>query len=400
MTVTDVSQGTVSGGAGSTVADTGEMKAYRAGVRYFLGPLVPLLEDESVSEIMVNGPKDVFVERGGKISKSEAEFRDEDELRAAANNIAQYVGKAITDDEPILDGRLPDGSRVCIVLHPVAARGTSINIRRFLRSALTPEFLLERKAVTPEALEFILLAVKAEQNVVVSGGTGSGKTTLLNILSTAFDDAQRLVIIEDTRELQIQKKHVVQMEARPADAYGRGEITVRDLFVTSLRMRPDRIVVGEVRRGEALDMIQAMTSGHRGSLATLHADNPAQCCGRLETMCLMADLGLPMVALRRQIGLAIDLVVQVARLHTGRRLITHVSEIEYDEPTNTYRIRDIFALDTREEEPILKWTGQRPNLADEIGWRGLQGEIRLTRAVFDAPAAPRATSPTSHGGAP
>ncbi len=364
----------------------GRSRAFHAGVKFFLGPLVPLLEDESVSEIMINGPKDIFVERGGRIELVDASFEDEAALLAAARNIAQFVGKAVDQDEPILDGRLPDGSRVCIVLHPMAARGTSVNIRRFLRKAVTPDFLLEKGAITEEALEFMLLCVKGEQNIIVSGGTGSGKTTLLNILSTAFDDGQRIVVIEDTRELQVQKQHVVQMEARPKDAYGRGEITVRDLFVTSLRMRPDRIVVGEVRRGEALDMIQAMTSGHRGSLATLHADSPSQACGRLETMCMMADLGLPIVALRRQIGLAVDLVIQAARLHTGRRLITHISEVEYDEHQNVYNIHDIYNLDTSSADPVLKWTKRRPSFADEIEWRGLAGEVNLTRALFEAPA--------------
>ncbi len=360
----------------------GGHRASEAGVRYFLGPLLTLLDDETVSEIMVNGPWDIYIERGGKVIKTDAAFEDENALNAAANNIAQFVGKSINTAEPILDGRLPDGSRVCIVMHPIAAHGTSINIRRFSRQAVNPEFLLQRGAITPEALEFLQLAVEAGLNLVVSGGTGSGKTTLLNILSTAFDDSQRIVVIEDTRELQIQKEHVVQMEARPPDPYGKGQITVRDLFVTALRMRPDRIVVGEVRRGEAIDMIQAMTSGHRGSLATLHADTPSQACGRLETMCLMADLGLPLVALRRQIALALDLVVQTSRLHSGRRLITHISEVDFDESTNTYRLRDIFSLDTTTEEPILKWSGSRPTLASEISWRGLNEKVNLTKHIL------------------
>jgi pilus assembly protein CpaF len=363
---------------------SGSARAYEAGVEFFLGPLVPLLRDETVSEIMVNGPRDVFVERAGRIEQVDAAFEDEQALLAAANNIAQFVGKSIDQTDPILDGRLPDGSRVCIVLHPVAAHGTSINIRRFSAKANAPEFLLEKESITPEALEFVMLAVKGEQNIIVSGGTGSGKTTLLNILSNAFDDSERIVVIEDTRELQVQKQHVVQMEARPPDVYGRGQITVRDLFVTSLRMRPDRIVVGEVRRGEALDMIQAMTSGHRGSLATLHADTPPQTCGRLETMCLMADVGLPLTALRRQIALALDLVVQSARLHSGRRLITHISEVGLDEATNTYRFHDIFNLDTSEATPRLRWTGRRPALADEIAWRGLSGEVKLTQPIMSA----------------
>lgn len=362
----------------------GGHRAAEAGVRYFLGPLLNLLDDETVSEVMVNGPRDIYIERGGKVVKTDAAFEDESALNAAANNIAQFVGKSINIAEPILDGRLPDGSRVCIVMHPIAAHGTSINIRRFSRQAVNPEFLLQKGAITPEALEFLQLAVEAGLNIVVSGGTGSGKTTLLNILSTAFDDSERIVVIEDTRELQIQKQHVVQMEARPPDPYGKGQITVRDLFVTALRMRPDRIVVGEVRRGEAIDMIQAMTSGHRGSLATLHADTPSQACGRLETMCLMADLGLPLVALRRQIALALDLVVQTSRLHSGRRLITHISEVDFDESTNTYRLRDIFSLDTSTQEPILKWTESRPALVSEIPWRGLSDKVKLTKHILAA----------------
>jgi pilus assembly protein CpaF len=375
-------QSTDSRDDGAAAPGDGTGRVFQAGVEFFLGPILSLLRDETVTEIMVNGPRDVFVERAGRIEPADAGFEDEAAVRAAANNIAQYVGKTIDEAEPILDGRLPDGSRVCIVLAPIAAGGTSINIRRFSQKATTPDFLLEKDTITADALEFVLLAVKAGQNMVVSGGTGSGKTTILNILSNAFSDEERIVVIEDTRELQVQKKHVVQMEARPPDAYGRGEITVRDLFVTSLRMRPDRIVVGEVRRGEALDMVQAMTSGHRGSLTTLHADTPAQACGRLETMCMMADVGLPLAALRRQVALAVDLIVQSARLHSGRRLITQVSEIGLEEATNTYRIHDLFSLDTSSGEPILAWTGRRPALADELGWKGLAGEVKLTKRIF------------------
>jgi len=360
---------------------TTDNRTYRASLEFFLGPLIPLLDDESVSEIMVNGPKAIFVERGGKVVQTDVTFRDEDELRAAANNIAQFVGKTIDDESPILDGRLEDGSRVAIVLHPLSAHGTSINIRRFSKKAQTPDFLLQVKSMTAEAIEFVELAVASHQNVVVSGGTGSGKTTLLNILSTVFDESERILIIEDTRELQVDKPHVVQMEARPPDAYGRGEITVRDLFVTSLRMRPDRIIVGEVRRGEALDMVQAMTSGHRGSLATLHADTPSQACGRLETMCLLADIGLPLAALRRQIAEALDIVVQATRLSSGRRLVTHVSEVELDSATGDYIVNDIFALDTT-GEPALVWTGRRPKLADDLGWMGLSDRVNLTKEIM------------------
>lgn len=357
-------------------------RTYQASFEFFLAPLVELLRDTSVSEIMVSGPGNVFVERGGQIEKTSVEFADEAALRAAANNIAQFVGKTISDENPILDGRLEDGSRVCIVLHPLSAHGTSINIRRFSHDARAPQFLVDVGSMTPEALEFALLAVKAHTNVLISGGTGSGKTTMLNILASAIDDRERIIIIEDTRELQLPKPHVVQMEARPPDAHGRGRITVRDLFVTSLRMRPDRIVVGEVRGGEALDLVQAMTSGHRGSLATLHADTPDQACGRLETMSLLADVGLPLAALRRQISLALDLVIQTARLSSGRRLVTHISEIDLDPELGTYVVSDIFNLDTTAETPSLRWTGRRPRLADELGWKGLVGEVELTKEIL------------------
>ncbi len=363
-------------------AQSGVQRAYQAGTAFFLAPILHLLNDESVSEIMINGPDAVYVERGGKVEKTTARFESERALMAAANNIAQFVGRTVSEQDPILDGRLPDGSRICIVLPPIAAAGTSINIRRFSRKAVNPQFLLDRQAITPEGLEFLLLCVAATQNIIVSGGTGSGKTTLLNILSTEFDNSERIVVIEDTRELQVQKEHVVQMEARPADIYGRGQVTIRDLFASALRMRPDRIVVGEVRRGEALDMLQAMSSGHRGSLSTLHADTPGQACSRLETMCMLADSGLPLQALRRQVATAVDIVVQAARLHSGRRLITHISEIGFDDAAGTYSVRDIFNLDTRSTTPILKWTGVRPKLASELEWMGLTPKVKLTKSIF------------------
>jgi len=357
-------------------------RTYQASFKFFLGPLNELLEDESVTEVMVSGPESVFVERSGRLVKTEVTFRDEAALRAAANNIAQFVGKTIDEANPILDGRLEDGSRVCIVLAPLSAHGTSINIRRFSQTAHQPQFLVDVRSMTPEALELVLIAVKAHTNVLISGGTGSGKTTLLNILATAIDEAERILIIEDTRELRLPKPHVVQMEARPPDAHGRGRVTVRDLFMTSLRMRPDRILVGEVRGAEALDLVQAMASGHRGSLATLHADTPEQACGRLETMSLLADVGLPLAALRRQVALALDLVVQTSRLSNGRRLVTHISEVAMDEEEGNYVVHDIFALDTALATPTLHWTGRRPRLADELAWKGLSDEVQLTREIL------------------
>ena len=361
---------------------TGEAIAFEKSMRFFLHPLLGLLEDDSVSEIMINGPRDVFVERKGRIELTGITFRDDHAVRAAANHIAQFVGKSITEEEPILDGRLPDGSRICIILPPISGKGVSVNIRKFAQKAINPEFLIDVKALTPEALEFILVAVEAAQNIIISGGTGSGKTTLLNIFSNAFPDTERIITIEDTRELQVQKQHVVSLESRPADVYGKGQITIRDLFVATLRMRPDRIVVGEVRRGEALDMLQAMSSGHSGSMATLHADTPMGACGRLETMCMMADSGLPITAIRRQIADALHLIVQAVRLHDGRRLVTHVTEIHYDEERNEYDPRDIFVLDTELEFPMLKWTGRTPELAKDVKWMGLADQVKLNRKMM------------------
>jgi pilus assembly protein CpaF len=380
-----MSGGTANGASAApapTDGQTAEQRAFKAAIDFFLRPLVPLMRDESVSEIMVNGPDAVYIERAGKIERTPAKFTGERAVISAAKNIAQFVGRAVSEAEPILDGRLPDGSRICIVLSPIAGGGTSINIRKFARKAVNAGFLTDKKAMTPESLEFLLMNVEAGMNIIVSGGTGSGKTTLLNILSTKFDDHERIVVIEDTRELQIQKEHVVQMEARPADAYGRGAITVRDLFVAALRMRPDRIVVGEVRRGEALDMLQAMSSGHRGSMATLHADTPGQACGRLETMCMMADSGLPLAALRRQVASAVDVVVQAARLHSGRRLITHISEIYLNEEINQYVVKDIYTLDKNSDFPELRWTGQVPKLAGQLVWMGLDKKVDLTKHLY------------------
>ena len=367
-------------------AGTGTHAAFEASLEFFLSPLVPLLKDPEVTEIMVNGPARIYVERHGKLEETAARFATEADVQAAANNIAQFVGQPLTTERPLLDGRLPDGSRVCIVLGQIASAGTHINIRRFSRNTATPEFLLSRQAITPMAMEFLMLAVKGRRNLVISGGAGSGKTTLVNVLTGGFDADERIVVIEDTRELQVQRPHVVQMEARPADAYGRGQVTVRDLFITALRMRPDRIVVGEVRRGEALDMIQAMTSGHRGSMTTVHASSPADTCYRLETMALMADVAIPLHALRRQVASALDLIVQTARLASGRRLVTAISEVEFDEGTQNYRITDIFALGHNDAaaQGEIAWTRTRPATVAQLQLEGLVGEMKLTRPMLEA----------------
>ena len=364
---------------------SGTHQAFEASLQFFLTPLLAALRDPEVTEVMVNGPSDVYVEKAGRLSRVRTGFATEADLQAAANNIAQFVGQVLTHERPIMDGRLPDGSRVCVVLGQIASKGTQINIRRFPRASGTPEFLIDRRAITPMAMEFLMLATRAQCNVMVSGGAGSGKTTLINVLSTAFGPDERILVIEDTRELQIQREHVVQMEARPADAYGRGQVTIRDLFAASLRMRPDRIIIGEVRRGEALDLIQAMTSGHRGALATLHASSPYDACHRLETLAMLADVGIPLYALRRQVASAVDLLVQTDRLSSGRRLISHIAELHMDEKTQGYVLNDIFHLSAG-PDPQLEWTGLRPRMLDVVTRVGIADQMKLTEPM-NAPKA-------------
>lgn len=368
--------------ASAVPSSTTRHRSFEASLEFFLSPLRPFMDDPQVTEIMVNGPDAIYIEKAGRIVRTSAHFGSEIDVQAAASNIAQFVGQPLSQERPILDGRLPDGSRVCIVLAPLAVTGTQINIRRFSAATVTGQFLLDQQAITPMALEFLLLSVKAYRNIVVSGGAGSGKTTLVNVLTAGFDDAERIVVIEDTRELKVQKPHVVQLEARRADQYGRGAITVRDLFITALRMRPDRIIVGEARRGEALDMIQAMTSGHHGSLTTIHSSSPADTCYRIETMALMADVGIPLFALRRQVVSALDLMVHTVRLPSGRRLVSHISELDLDEQTLNYHIHDIYELRGQGDHLALQWTGRRPKLAGDVMVGELADQINLTRPMF------------------
>ncbi|MCK6484702.1 MAG: CpaF family protein [Phycisphaerae bacterium] len=367
-------------------------------VETFLRPVLDPLRDPSVSEIMINGPADIYVERFGRVTRLAARFDSHEALMAAIRNVLQFSGKRITPESPLIDARLPDGSRVHVALEPVSLQGPCMCIRKFGKELLNMQALIDAGAMTPEAAEFLRLAVRAEQNLIVAGGTSSGKTTLLNALSTAIPNDQRIVVIEDSSELQLQQEHVLRMETRPPDRYGRGEVTIRDLFRSSLRLRPDRIVIGEVRGGEALDMIQAMTSGHGGSMSTLHATTPRDALNRLETLAMMARVDLPLFALRAQVASAIDLIVQVARLVDGTRRVTQISEVlplENDE----YRTTDLFTLDgaTVEAAPAaapsgadagprrdirLKWTGEKPRFRHEPTARFLLDEAKLCREMF------------------
>jgi pilus assembly protein CpaF len=292
-----------------------------------LSPIADLLADPGVSEIMLNGPSEVYCERAGTLTRCNARFASDEALLCALRNIAQFVGRPIDHEHPILEGRLPDGSRVQAVIAPAAPRRPLVSIRRFAKVAMTVERLVQTGALDREQLQRLERAVTDKRNIVVSGGTGSGKTSLLNALSSFIPGDERVVVIEDSAELQLQRSHVINLESQPGDATGRGRIDIRALFRASLRLRPDRIVLGEIRGAEAVELIQAMTSGHGGCLATLHASHPQDALARLETMATMSDLKMPLQALREQIASGVDLVVQIERLRSGQRRVTQIAEV-------------------------------------------------------------------------
>ena len=292
------------------------------------GPIEPLLNDPSITEVMINGPKHVFVEQKGRVSETDIQFDDDAHVFRVIDRIIRPLGRRVDRKWPMVDARLPDGSRVNAIIPPSAIDGPTITIRKFSKDKLTVDDLMKFGSLTPSISEFLRACVVARVNIIVSGGTGSGKTTLLNVLSNFIPDHDRIVTIEDSAELQLAKPHVVRLEARPADPDGTGKVTIRDLVINSLRMRPDRIVVGECRAAEALDMLQAMNTGHDGSLTTLHANTPRDAISRLETMCLMAGIDFPIKVIREQIAAAIDLIVQQARMRDGSRKIVQISEVQ------------------------------------------------------------------------
>jgi pilus assembly protein CpaF len=314
---------------------------YSDSLRAFLKPVLPYLDDESVSEIMINGPTDVWIEKKGKLTKTDAVFSEEG-LLGAARNIGQFVGRILSDERPRLDARLPDGSRIHVVLPPIARKGTTISIRKFFKDKLTPQSLVNFGSITPQMIRLIEAAVMVKLNMLVSGGTGSGKTTLLNILSSLIPDEERILTIEDSAELQLQQSHLVPFESRPPDKFGKGEVTMGHLLMSALRLRPDRIVVGEVRGGEAFDLMQAMNTGHGGSMATVHANTPTDSLRRLESLCLMSGVELPMVAVRAQVASAINFIVCCERLQDGSRKTIAVSEVQPLNEKGDYRTQDLF----------------------------------------------------------
>jgi pilus assembly protein CpaF len=349
------------------------LSVFSNSIATFLGPIKPFLDDDSVTEVMVNGPQEIFVERSGNLEKVEAKFKDDQALEAAIRNIAQFVGRRIDDENPILDARLPDGSRVAAVFPPCSRKGATLSIRKFSKSSVTFMDLITRGSISKDAARFLDVAIYLAKNVIISGGTGSGKTTFLNVLGSRIPGSQRLLIIEDSSELKIKTPHTVYFETKPADPLGKGEVTMRDLVRSSLRLRPDRIVVGEVRGPEALDLITAMNTGHGGSMGTTHANTPYDALVRLETLAMMGDSNVPVSAIRRQIAGAIHLSVQIKRMSDGTRKITNITEVmpEIDD-RGRYVLHDIFVFvqrgKTKEGKVVGEMvpTGYIPSFMSEI----------------------------------
>jgi len=349
------------------------------------GPIQPLLDDPDISEVMVNGPKKVFVEKNGKLTKSAVTFDDDDHVLRIIDRIILPLGRRVDADTPTVDARLPDGSRVNAVVRPVSIDGPSITIRKFKKDKLSIQQLIDYGSLTKNMAEFIRACVLAHLNIVISGGTGSGKTTLLNVLSSFIPEEERIVTIEDAAELQLQQDHVLRMETKVPNTDGRGAVSIRDLVRNSLRMRPDRIIVGECRGGEALDMLQAMNTGHDGSLTTLHANTPRDALSRLETMVLMSGMDLPLKVVRQQISSAVDLIVQQTRLKDGSRKVTAITEVVGMEG-DTVVMTDIFKFEQTgvgENGKIigeLKPSGIRPIFSPRLEAAGfkLSAEIFMT----------------------
>lgn len=336
------------------------MSVFNDAISNFLGPIGNLLDDPTVSEVMINGPHEIFVEQKGLVHKVENQFPNEEALISAMRAIAQSVGRVIDNDNPRLDARLPDGSRIHVVLPPMAKNGTTVAIRKFSQEKLTINDLVKFGSLSKEAARFLDICIYLGKNIIVSGGTGSGKTTMLNVLGSRIPKTQRLIIIEDAAELQVKAEHVVNFETRKADpTRGTTEVTIRDLVISSMRLRPDRIIVGEVRGDEALDLIQVMNTGHDGSMGTVHANNPLDACTRLETLCLMGDTKIPPDAVRKMIGSAMQVVVQCSRYHDGGRRTSHISEVLGLDHHGNYITKDIFRwVQTGKDPDTGKYVGE------------------------------------------
>jgi pilus assembly protein CpaF len=349
------------------------------------GPLELLLKEEGVADIMINGPKNVFLEKGGRIVKSEVTFRDNDHLLQILDRIVSRVGRRVDETSPMVDARLPDGSRLNAIIPPLALDGPSLTIRRFGSNPLTLEDLLKFGAFTPEMVMFLEGAMKARLNIIISGGTGSGKTTLLNTLSSFISNENRIITIEDAAELQLQQEHVLRLETRPPNIEGKGRVSATDLVKNALRMRPDRIIIGECRGGETLDMLQAMNTGHDGSMTTVHANNPRDAISRIETLVNMSGTELPLSAVRKQIASAVNIIIQANRLQGGPRKVTYITEIVGMEG-ETIVMQDIFKFvqdgigENGKAYGHFESTGVRPKCIEQLESSG----VRLPSGLFAA----------------
>lgn len=377
--------------SGRVISDRERLRLTRLAQAELLGfgPLDPLLADESISEIMVNGPEQIWVERNGKLQETNTRFADDDHVRRIIDRIISPLGRRCDETMPMVDARLPDGSRVNAIIPPLCLNGPSLTIRKFFKTPLSSADLVRRASASAELMEFLYACVMGRLNIIVSGGTGTGKTTLLNVLSSFIPEDERIITIENAAELQLQQRHVVTLESRPANIEGRNEISIRDLMVNALRMRPDRIVVGECRAGESLDMLQAMNTGHDGSMTSLHANSPRDALHRMETMVLMAGMDLPVRAIREQVASAINLIVQLERMQDGSRRVTCVSEIT-GISGETITMSDLFIFqrqgvqDGRVVGRIMP-TGLRPRFMERLQ----QLNITLPPQIFGANPAAR-----------
>lgn len=360
-------------------------KVFEATIANFLAPVREFLLDDSVTEIMINGPDTIFIERKGRVIKTDAKFEDEGSLQAAARNIAQFVGRPLDDENATLDARLPNGSRVHVVIPPCARNGTTIAIRKFFKVSLTLKDLINFGALSIDGARFIDICVFLAKNVIVSGGTGSGKTTLLSSIAGRIPKHQRILVIEDSSELQINSEHVVYFETRTANDLGKGAVTIRDLLRSALRLRPDRVIVGEVRGAEALDLISAMNTGHGGSMGTVHANTPTETLVRLETLAMMTEVEVPAAAIKAQVGAAINVIICTARLYDGSRKVTHISEVLGVDELGRYQTKDIyrFTQKGRTSDGMIIGemlpTGYVPTFYDEIE----RNNIPFPKSKFD-----------------
>lgn len=345
---------------------------FQSAIRQFLGPIVPFLEDNSISEILINGPDQIFIEKAGKLSLTTATFQSEDALRAAVNTIAQSVGRRISEEEPRLDARLPDGSRIAVVIPPCARNGTTVSIRKFTQNKISLKDYVKMGSLSVDAAQFLDVCMFLGKNILVSGGTGSGKTTLLSLLCSRIPKGQRVIVIEDSSELSIDYDHIVNFETRMADQLGKGEVSMKDLLKSSLRLRPDRIIVGEVRSAEAIELINAMNTGHKGCLGTVHANSPEDAIVRLEALAQGGDAKISEKALRYQVGSAIDLIVQVSRFSDGSRRVAGISEVLGSNPDGSYQMQPIYSMTRMVRQADgklsgeLQATGELPSFMQEI----------------------------------